>query len=73
MDENEQEPIWYCPACGDPIDYCQGHGRIGDPIGYAIVTDHHENDRHDKCAPVACPVARDRLTESEARVMDGNR
>ncbi len=24
-----------CPACGDPADYCQGHGPSGDPDGYA--------------------------------------
>lgn len=21
-----------CPECGDPIDYCQGHGEIADAI-----------------------------------------
>lgn len=26
-----------CPACGEPIDYCQGHGEIGDPAGYALL------------------------------------
>ena len=26
-----------CPACGEPADYCQGHGEIGDPEGFAIV------------------------------------
>lgn len=24
-----------CPVCADPADYCQGHGSIGDPDGYA--------------------------------------
>ena len=24
-----------CPACADQIDYCQGHGPIGDPAGFA--------------------------------------
>ena len=33
MDEMES----VCPACGEPIDYCQGHGEIGDPEGYAIL------------------------------------
>ena len=33
-----------CPACGDPIDYCQGHGEIGDPEGYAIVKQQEEQD-----------------------------
>lgn len=31
-----------CPACGDPIDYCQGHGEIGDPEGYAILKQQEE-------------------------------
>lgn len=26
-----------CPVCGEPIDYCQGHGEIGDPEGRAIL------------------------------------
>lgn len=26
-----------CPACGDQADYCQGHGEIGDPEGFATV------------------------------------
>ncbi len=24
-----------CPACADPVDYCQGHGETGDPDGFA--------------------------------------
>lgn len=24
-----------CPVCADEIDYCQGHGEIGDPVGFA--------------------------------------
>ena len=31
-----------CPACGDFIDYCQGHGEIGDPEGYAIIKQQEE-------------------------------
>lgn len=26
-----------CPACGEPIDWCRGHGEIGDPEGRAIL------------------------------------
>ena len=26
-----------CPACWSPMDYCQGHGEIGDPEGFAIL------------------------------------
>ena len=41
-----------CPACGDPIDYCQGHGEIGDPAGFALLAA-HDNDDHADCAPNA--------------------
>ena len=33
-----------CPACGDFIDYCQGHGEIGDPEGYAIIKQQEETN-----------------------------
>lgn len=42
-----------CPACGEPIDYCLGHGAIGDPVGRAIL-DAHDEGRHDLCDPLAC-------------------
>ena len=32
------------PACGDFIDYCQGHGEIGDPEGYAIIKQQEETN-----------------------------
>jgi hypothetical protein len=41
-----------CPACGDPIDYCQGHGVIGDPGG-AVVLAAHDNDNHAGCHPAS--------------------
>lgn len=41
-----------CPACGEPIDYCQGHGLIGDPTGYAKMV-RHDADDHDACSPFA--------------------
>lgn len=37
-----------CPACGSVIDYCQGHGEIGDPVGAAIIKAHGEGD-HGGC------------------------
>lgn len=37
-----------CPACGEPIDYCQGHGQIGDPVGLAILVAHDDGD-HERC------------------------
>lgn len=42
-----------CPACGDPIDYCQGHGEIGDPKGYAILQRHDSGD-HSTCNIFNC-------------------
>jgi hypothetical protein len=39
-----------CPACGKPFDYCQGHGRIGDPAGYHVVLRHEYAD-HSHCHP----------------------
>jgi hypothetical protein len=46
---SEYEP---CPACGDPADYCQGHGPSGDPRGYALLTAHDAGD-HSRCARIA--------------------
>lgn len=37
-----------CPVCGDAIDYCQGHGSIGDPVGAAILEAHDDGD-HSQC------------------------
>jgi hypothetical protein len=45
-----------CPACGDPMDYCQGHGEIGDPYGHGILRD-HDNDDHSRCHPLGCDEA----------------
>lgn len=28
-----------CPACNEYIDYCQGHGEIGDPYGFEILVE----------------------------------
>lgn len=41
-----------CPACGQPIDYCQGHGTLGDPAG-AYLLALHDRDDHDDCHPDA--------------------
>ena len=34
--DTDEEADYYpsCRVCGDPIDYCTGHGEIGDPEGY---------------------------------------
>jgi len=42
-----------CPACGDPIDYCQGHGEIGDPDGYWIL-EQHDQGQHQYCDKTGC-------------------
>lgn len=42
-----------CPACGEPIDYCQGHGEIGDPVGRATLA-RHDRSEHSGCHPDGC-------------------
>ena len=60
-DECDCELVSLCPACGEPIDYCQGHGEIGDPAGYAQLQA-HDHERHASCHPDGC----DYLHEHEA-------
>lgn len=48
-----------CPACGDPIDYCQGHGPLGDRARYDVLW-RHDGDDHDGCHPDGCDVAHER-------------
>lgn len=50
------EYISRCPACGSPIDYCQGHGEIGDPAGFDIL-DLHDQGKHGTCHPEGCDEA----------------
>ena len=33
-----------CPVCLDPIDYCQGHGEVGDPEGFRMLMDYYDNE-----------------------------
>lgn len=54
----EPDPISTCPACGDPIDYCSGHGEIGDPAGFRILQ-LHDDDDHTECHPRGCEYAED--------------
>ena len=42
-----------CPACGDHIEYCLGHGPIGDPVGNHILYCHDELDQHHNCHPAS--------------------
>ena len=46
-----------CPACGGVIDYCAGHGEIGDPTGAATLARHDDSD-HTSCDPLGCDDAR---------------
>lgn len=55
-EQRENEFMAVCPACGSAIDYCQGHGEIGDPSGFAILR-MHDNEDHSECDPSAeCEV-----------------
>lgn len=51
------DPSWVdesprCPACAAAIDYCQGHGTLGDPVGAAILAAHGDDD-HSTCHDAA--------------------
>ena len=41
-----------CPACGNPIDYCTGHGVSGDPAGWSTLNA-HDNGDHSLCHEAA--------------------
>lgn len=48
--EQVSSDMWVedCVVCGQPSDYCPGHGEIGDPAGYRILVAHDEGD-HSMC------------------------
>lgn len=50
MNEYVEDDIYEstCPACGEYIEYCQGHGESGDNAGWTILN-MHDNDIHDRC------------------------
>ena len=52
--ESEERPpeFEHCPACGAPIEWCQGHGELGDPDGFLILA-LHDNDDHSECHSAA--------------------
>jgi hypothetical protein len=54
--DTPEEYVSSCPACGQPIDYCQGHGEIGDPEGARILAAHDDGD-HADCHPDGCDEA----------------
>ena len=45
-----------CPACGDLIDHCSGHGRNADPKGWGILIA-HDLGAHTRCHPSGCEAA----------------
>ena len=53
-----------CVACGAYIDYCQGHGEIGDPEGRRIINAHDNGNHHD-CRINACQEAWDEAYKQE--------
>lgn len=52
MITDDDVAVAICPACGQPIDYCQGHGALGDSAGAAIL-DRHDDGDHGGCHPAA--------------------
>ena len=51
-EDDDEEYVSVCPACGEFIGYCLGHGDMGDPDGAAIL-DAHDDGIHDVCHPAA--------------------
>lgn len=58
---DDAEYIARCPACGDVIDYCQGHGEIGDSY-MAEILRMHDNGLHTECLRSVCGVTADQFT-----------
>lgn len=56
---NPWEHVARCPACGAVMDYCLGHGEIGDPAGWAILVKHYDDNEHGECHPRGCEEARE--------------
>ena len=49
---DQDEEVSRCPACGEFIDYCPGHGDLGDPILAAVLRAHDDGDHH-ACHPLS--------------------
>jgi len=52
-DDDTRVLVARCPACGDVVDYCMGHGEIGDPDGYRRLV-LHDYGEHVECHPDGC-------------------
>ncbi|WGH22092.1 hypothetical protein [Gordonia phage MerCougar] len=53
VEDVEVADVERCVVCAQEIDYCSGHGEIGDPFGAAVLVA-HDNGDHKNCAPYAC-------------------
>lgn len=64
MTFTELPAVWEdrCPACGDLVDHCQGHGPEADPYGARIIDQHEEGD-HSSCVPFGCEGATANLVD----------
>ncbi len=52
-EDADNDSVPRCPACGQEMDYCLGHGEIGDPVGAAILAAHDDGD-HSRCDSRGC-------------------
>lgn len=48
----DYDAISFCIICGDPIDYCWGHGESGN-----ILLQAHDSEDHTHCHPNGCEEA----------------
>lgn len=55
-DGEAADDVERCPVCGDPADYCQGHGETGDPRGWRKMIAHDHGD-HTECHSAGCEAA----------------
>ena len=61
-----------CVVCGEPADYCQGHGPTGDPYGWQILAAHDDGD-HERCHPAGCDAKRDALAVDALAILTADR
>lgn len=54
--DGEADDVERCHVCGEPNDYCQGHGELGDSRGWSIALAHDFGD-HQQCHPAGCEAA----------------
>lgn len=55
-DDEPTDDVERCHVCGEPNDYCQGHGETGDPRGWRIALAHDFGD-HTECHAAGCEAA----------------